>query len=252
MYAADYVFTFTTFFIVARIMATGVPQCDPAEQSVSGKALRGHTYKTRRVQDPYECLVFCDSELTCQSYNYVKPGRVCELNNRTKEEKPEDFVQDENRFYMRKWTNRAACAAVGVEDPNKIPDDRITSSSYYLYYYPKMGRLHGSLGWCQKTNTITDDYIQVDMGAIRTVCAVATQGKKDGSFVKSYKLSFSVDEISWNVYQDQLIQKIFQANSDLNTIVQHTLNSPVQARYIRFFPVTFSQYPCMRIEVFAQ
>ncbi|RMX60017.1 hypothetical protein pdam_00019304, partial [Pocillopora damicornis] len=152
-------------------MATGVPQCDPAEQSVSGKALRGHTYKTRRVQDPYECLVFCDSELTCQSYNY--------------------------------------------------------------------------------TNTITDDYIQVDMGAIRTVCAVATQGKKDGSFVKSYKLSFSVDEISWNVYQDQLIEKIFQANSDLNTIVQHTLNSPVQARYIRFFPVTFSQYPCMRIEVFA-
>ena len=106
MYAADYVFTFTTFFIVARIMATGVPQCDPAEQSVSGKALRGHTYKTRRVQDPYECLVFCDSELTCQSYNYVKPGRICELNNRTKEEKPEDFVQDENRFYIRKWTNR--------------------------------------------------------------------------------------------------------------------------------------------------
>lgn len=193
MYAADYVFIFTTFFIVARIMATGVPQCDSAEQSVSGKALRGHTYKTRRVQDPYECLVFCDSELTCQSYNYVKPGRICELNNKTKEEKPEDFVQDENRFYMRKWTNRAACAAVGVEDPNKIPDDRITSSSYYLYYYPKMGRLHGSLGWCQKTNTITDDYIQVDMGAIRTVCAVATQGKKDGSFVKSYKLSFSVD-----------------------------------------------------------
>ena len=26
MYAADYVVTFTTFFIVARIMATGVPQ----------------------------------------------------------------------------------------------------------------------------------------------------------------------------------------------------------------------------------
>ena len=50
-----------------------------------------------------------------------------------------------------------------------------------------------NLGWCQKTYTITDDYIQVDMGAIRAVCVVATQGKKDGSFVKSYKLSFSVD-----------------------------------------------------------
>lgn len=44
--------------------------------------------------------------------------------------------------------------------------------------------------------------------SLMTVCAVATQGKKDGSFVKSYKLSFSVDEISWNVYQDQLIEKV--------------------------------------------
>ena len=46
--------------------------------------------------------------------------------------------------------------------------------------------------------------------------------------------------------------QIFEANSDLNTIIKHTLNNPVQARYIRFYPVTFSQYPCMRIEVFVQ
>ena len=46
--------------------------------------------------------------------------------------------------------------------------------------------------------------------------------------------------------------QIFEANSDLNTIVKHTMNNPVQARYIRFYPVTFSGYPCMRIEVFVQ
>ena len=46
--------------------------------------------------------------------------------------------------------------------------------------------------------------------------------------------------------------EIFEANSDLNTIVKHTMNNPVQARYIRFYPVTFSGYPCMRIEVFVQ
>ena len=40
--------------------------------------------------------------------------------------------------------------------------------------------------------------------------------------------------------------------SDLNTVVQHTLNNPVYARFIRFYPVTFAYFPCMRVEVFAQ
>ncbi|CAH3162749.1 unnamed protein product, partial [Pocillopora meandrina] len=144
------------------------------------------------------------------------------------------------------------CAPVGVEDPHIIPDAHITTSSYFLSYYAHMGRLNGVKGWCQKTTTITDDYIQVDMGALHTVCAIATQGKKNGSFVKSYKLSFSSDESSWSVYQEQNIDKIFQANSDLNTVVQHTLNNPVHARFVRFYPVTFNNFPCMRVEVFAQ
>lgn len=204
------------------------------------------------MQNPYECWVFCDSEVTCQSYNYVKTGKICELNYITEEEKPEDFVQDETRFYMRKWKNRAVYTAVGVEDPHIIPDAQITASSYYLSYYPHMGRVNGVKGWCQKTNTITDDYMQVDMGALRIVCAVATQGKKNGSFVKSYRLSFTTNGSSWSAYQEKNIDKVFQGNSDLNSIVQHTLNNPVQARYIRFYPVTFSTFPCMRVEVFAQ
>ena len=108
----------------------------------------------------------------------------------------------------------AVCAPVGVEDPHIIPNAQITASSYYLSYYPHMGRLNGVNGWCQKTTAITDDYIQVDMGALHTVCAIATQGKKNGSFVKSYKLSFSNDESSWSVYQEQNIDKVWN-NSTL-------------------------------------
>ena len=73
---------------------------------MSEKALKGHTYKTKRVQDLYECLVFCNNEVACQSYIYVITGKICELNDRTKKEKPDDFVQDETRFYVRKWKNR--------------------------------------------------------------------------------------------------------------------------------------------------
>ena len=112
---------------------------------------------------------------------------------------------------MRQTSNflylSAFCTPVGVEDPHIIPNAQITASSYYLSYYPHMGRLNGVKGWCQKTTAITDDYIQVDMGALHTVCAIATQGKKNGSFVKSYKLSFSTDESSWSAYQEQNIDK---------------------------------------------
>ena len=78
-------------------------QCEPAEQSEDGKALKGHISKSKRVQDPYECLMFCYSELTSQSYNYVKTGKLCELNNRIKEARPEDLFRDETRFYVRRW-----------------------------------------------------------------------------------------------------------------------------------------------------
>ena len=46
--------------------------------------------------------------------------------------------------------------------------------------------------------------------------------------------------------------QIFPANSDLNTIVHHALSHDVQARYIRFYPVTRYNFPCMRVEVFAR
>ena len=103
MFPSLYVLYFMS--LIPLVVGSG-PQCKPSEQSVSRKALKGHTFKTKRVQDPYECLVFCDSELTCQSYNYVKPGKICELNKRTKEARPGDFVEDESRFYMRRWANR--------------------------------------------------------------------------------------------------------------------------------------------------
>ena len=102
-----------------------------------------------------------------------------------------------------------ACKPIGVEDKNQIPDAQMTASSRYLFYYPYEGRLNGAKGWCQQTKIITNDYIQVDMGLLRSVCAVATQGKKNGSFTKSYKLSFSTDGVKWMTYQEQHLDKVF-------------------------------------------
>ena len=104
-----------------------------------------------------------------------------------------------------------ACAAVGVEDPNQIPDAQMTASSNYASYFPHKGRLNGDTGWCQGTSAISNDYLQVDMGTVRTVCAVATQGKKNGSYVTSYKLSLSTDGVNWSKYQEGNVDKVGRA-----------------------------------------
>ena len=81
-------------------------QCRPVEYSVGGMFLRGHTFKTAEVGSPEECYFKCEEEVTCQSYNFIINEKVCELNNRTKEARLEDFIPDWNRFYIKRLTNR--------------------------------------------------------------------------------------------------------------------------------------------------
>lgn len=91
---------------------------------------------------------------------------------------------------------------MGVESETLIPDAQITANSHYMYYYAHKGRLNGITGWCQNTSKITNDFIQVDMRVLRWVCAVATQGKKNGGLKKSYKIIFSANGLEWMTYQE--------------------------------------------------
>ena len=46
--------------------------------------------------------------------------------------------------------------------------------------------------------------------------------------------------------------QVFRANQDLNTIVKNALANVVSARFIRFFPVTVDNWPCMRVEIYVK
>ena len=74
--------------------------------SMDGNALSGYTFASFPVNSPFECAVRCENEPRCQSYNYVIAGRLCELNNRTREAKPAHLINDPDRFYMTKWVDR--------------------------------------------------------------------------------------------------------------------------------------------------
>ena len=102
---------------------------------------------------------------------------------------------------------------MGVADINTIPDDRITASTIHLYdYRPYYGRLNGKRGnqkaWCPKTNNDRTDYLQVDMGAVRIVCAVGTQGGTAHTWITSFKLKVSLDGTTFNYYMEDNAVKV--------------------------------------------
>ena len=54
----------------------------------------------------FECHQACYNDFRCHSFNYVISEEVCELNNRTKEARPENFVANSERYYVRSNTKR--------------------------------------------------------------------------------------------------------------------------------------------------
>ena len=77
-------------------------QCKTSERSVPGKALKGHTFKEFAVRAIVDCQNTCENDPRRACYNVYIPDKVCELNSQTKETRPDDFVTDEMRFYMRR------------------------------------------------------------------------------------------------------------------------------------------------------
>lgn len=89
----------------------------------------------------------------------------------------------------------------------------MTASTFYdSNYRPYYGRLNENRGngaWCPKTQTDKTDYLQVDMGTVHSVCAVATQGANGASqWTTSYKLRLSMNEVNWNTYMQNNVEKV--------------------------------------------
>ena len=89
---------FTMLFFISRLFRDNASQ-----QCGAG----GHTYKTfKTAPETLQYRDACLADVRCQSYNVVMFIAICELNNRTKEARPEDFVTNKDRYYMAKGPKR--------------------------------------------------------------------------------------------------------------------------------------------------
>ena len=94
------------FFVICEVLYGVFSQCTAGQYSIKNMMLRQHIFKTFKTSSPSQCLRTCEEDVRCQSFNYVISTDVCELNNRTKEARPEHFTASNSRYYFGLIVNR--------------------------------------------------------------------------------------------------------------------------------------------------
>ncbi|KAK3733718.1 hypothetical protein QZH41_011242 [Actinostola sp. cb2023] len=143
-----------------------------------------------------------------------------------------------------------------------IGDKQISASSYLkggVRTTARHGRLKQNGGWCvAKMNHFNkyyalNDSLEIDLEKEYIIDGFATQGFANAMqrrWVTGYLVHYSLDGISWAVIAMREQEKIFLANKDSDSIVRHYLNPRIRARKIRFVPVTWNNWVCMRVEIY--
>ncbi|CAH3135092.1 unnamed protein product [Pocillopora meandrina] len=68
--------------------------------------LEGFVFTRTSASAPHICNVRCEQEIACQSYNYNRKEKICELNNRAKEARPEGLRLDPAWFSTQRLNGR--------------------------------------------------------------------------------------------------------------------------------------------------
>ena len=103
--------------------------------------------------------------------------------------------------------------SLGIEH-GKISDVAMTSSSILatssFSHYARLRNQNGNCAWVPaKTANRNSSWLQIDMGVLTIVSAVATQGSCSGDqWTKSYVVLYSNNSVDWKVYGELANTKV--------------------------------------------
>ncbi|XP_031554437.1 retinoschisin-like [Actinia tenebrosa] len=253
-----------------------------------GWVLKRHVIKTlSNIVGIGQCMMQCSLYDDCYSLNFYPNVGVCELNSATHASHPGDYVPSDNGSFLlyifrsAKFCDDSLCTgdqvcllekdgvtrqckdcakALGMED-RSIPDSAIMSSSTYGAGTSPSGgkyaRLHNiatgldSCCWAPAYPT-AGQYLQVDLGQVKIVKRVATQGR-DGNQVKyvtKYTIKWSIDGQTWEDHKENDVVKVFDGNVDHFTVVTNSLKDKIITRYIRLVVQEWYGYIELRMELY--
>ena len=93
----------TVFMIIywqVRETLSSVTQCQDTTFSIQNRVLVGHAFGTKPSANIEDCVILCVEHPNCESINYYRKTKICELNNKTAVSNPENMVHFELAMYM--------------------------------------------------------------------------------------------------------------------------------------------------------
>ncbi|XP_039272571.2 lactadherin-like isoform X1 [Styela clava] len=176
----------------------------------------------------------------------------CNQSDQIELQKRLETIED-HVFRIRRSSPDTYCL-LGMKD-GTIPDNAISVSSR------ENSKDHGRLdqlvdGWHPSSNHASRtgrEWIMADLGKVKTVTGVVTQGRHNSNnWVLTFKVEHSVDGRKfYDILKEDRSElvRIFDGNKDRSTKVINRFPNPVQARFVRIYPLTFVGYAFIRFDV---
>ncbi|KAK3736523.1 hypothetical protein QZH41_009404, partial [Actinostola sp. cb2023] len=139
-----------------------------------------------------------------------------------------------------------------------ISDSQLTASSSWMSahkYGPQQARLNNRewpQGWVADSRD-QNPWLKIKLNGWHIITAIATQGYGNQIFnewVKSYQVSWYDRKHGYVNYQERAIEKIFDANTDRDSVVRHLFKVPINAEEIVIRPKTWQGNVGLRIELY--
>ncbi|CAH3133277.1 unnamed protein product [Porites lobata] len=187
-------------------------------------ALKGHVFQTLKVPSSLYCLEACKHEARCQSFNHVMGKDIGELNNRTKEARPEDFISDVTKLYLKKPKNRVALGSIAelpaasCEEIKMSEGQVLASKKYWMIC---MNQDMAVLTYCNMT---TGDIDECTRGTHNCHSSLASCTNTAGSFSCSCNNPYSGDGRTCYLLVSECQNYGSLNNSDRKTTYKRTNN----------------------------
>ncbi|KAM6086912.1 neuropilin-1 isoform 2-T2 [Chlamydotis macqueenii] len=144
---------------------------------------------------------------------------------------------------------------LGMES-GEIHSDQITvSSQYSAIWSSERSRLnYPENGWTPGEDSVRE-WIQVDLGLLRFVSGIGTQGAisketRKEYYLKTYRVDVSSNGEDWITLKEGNKPVVFQGNSNPTEVVYRPFAKPVLTRFVRIRPVSWENGVSLRFEVY--
>lgn len=116
---------------------------------------------------------------------------------------------------------------------------------------PNNARLYGDNAWTASSSDF-DQYLIVDLGSVRNVTRIATQGRRHSSeYVMEYSISYGTNGLDYADYKEPGGNtKMFKGNVNGDGVKKNMFEVPIIAQWIRINPTRWRDRISLRMELY--